>query len=869
MLNRVISYYKSCYEADFRTVSLLNFFGKKVESSLVFEDPKILLSNEFELELPFDWFQALSKKLVVYAKEKELFCSAYFLAGSTTIFGKKTKIVTPLFLIPAQFTETENSQNLDASFEQRIINPAIFQIFNKDQAAIDLLKSQLSVNNFKITDTNQLIKAFKEFSRETDISQIENFTKLFSKTDLKALLKPSKNQDSFQIVPAFATFVMNKSKGSRGVINELEYLPSEAFYSKPLQEIFTTIEATQSEEQETLSVPIILSKSQRKVLQNAYSYDLSLVIGPPGTGKSFTIAALAVEFMTKGKSVLIASKNNQAGKVIADKIENDFGLKGIPVRAGKSDYKELLQKRLENWLSGMGLKTVSFKEINEVWNEILTKNESISNQEQTIKTISKKEGDRGEFLTDYRGSFFQKIKMYFLDKRVKEELPLWKIVFDLEQNLEYRNDFFKQYIQLRFYNLLNIVLSHSRSEVQRLVKALKARTGVKKEDYFSQIIFSKILKALPIWVTCATDIHKVLPLDRELFDLVIIDEATQCDIASSIPLLQRAKKAVIVGDPKQLRHLSFVSGQQLEDLENKHELNAFDSTKLDYRNSSILDLVSSAIGSQNQVSFLNEHFRSMPDIIDFSNQKFYEGNLHIMTAQPKTLARKHAFLKKVNGKRNKTGYNKIEAESIIDFLNYFFEKEEEKPRTPISIGIVSPFSEQVAFLQKLVSKTFPLEVLQKHQFLIGTPFSFQGEEKDIMLIEKLKNKNLAAQYLHYLDNFKSVENGNDTVGEKDIFMQDVLETIQKTKPDKILVSFPIAGIEIDLVVLKNKKTYCIDLIGHPGTFSEALTLERWRMLERVGLRTFFLPYSQWYFDRRKCQKALIEFLDTEMLLFAD
>jgi len=48
---------------------------------------------------------------------------------------------------------------------------------------------------------------------------------------------------------------------------------------------------------------------------------LTLAIGPPGTGKSFTIAALAVELMSQGKSVLIASKNNQAGNVVADKIE--------------------------------------------------------------------------------------------------------------------------------------------------------------------------------------------------------------------------------------------------------------------------------------------------------------------------------------------------------------------------------------------------------------------------------------------------------------------------------------------------------------------------------------------------------------------
>jgi len=186
----------------------------------------------------------------------------------------------------------------------------------------------------------------------------------------------------------------------------------------------------------------------------------------------------------------------------------------------------------------------------------------------------------------------------------------------------------------------------------------------------------------------------------------------------------------------------------------------------------------------------------------------------------------------------------------------------------------------------MIAKSVSAEVLEKHDFLVGTPFAFQGEEKDIMLIslaldkdshasafqylnkedvfnvcitrartvqyiyasfdyEQLKNTNLAAQYLRQIDNFQPADKISPDDTRKDIFMQDVLETIQKIKPDEVLISFPIAGVEIDLVAL-----------------------ERWRMLERVGLRTFFLPYSQWYFDRRKCQKALLDFLETEMLLVA-
>ncbi|GEM_PF-6533966 len=59
------------------------------------------------------------------------------------------------------------------------------------------------------------------------------------------------------------------------------------------------------------------------------------------------------------------------------------------------------------------------------------------------------------------------------------------------------------------------------------------------------------------------------------------------------------------------------------------------------------------------------------------------------------------------------------------------------------------------------------------------------------------------------------------------------------------------------------QTYCIDLIGFPGVFEEALSLERWRMLERVGLRIFYLPFSKWHYDRALCERTILNFLENK------
>ena len=71
--------------------------------------------------------------------------------------------------------------------------------------------------------------------------------------------------------------------------------------------------------------------------------------------------------------------------------------------------------------------------------------------------------------------------------------------------------------------------------------------------------FAAILELLPCWCVNSLKIADAIPLKQDMFDVAIIDEASQCDIASSLPVLYRAKKAVVIGDNKQLKHISFLA----------------------------------------------------------------------------------------------------------------------------------------------------------------------------------------------------------------------------------------------------------------------------------------------------------------------
>ena len=78
--------------------------------------------------------------------------------------------------------------------------------------------------------------------------------------------------------------------------------------------------------------------------------------------------------------------------------------------------------------------------------------------------------------------------------------------------------------------------------------------------YYS--LFPRVTKILPCWAVTSLSARGRLPFEPGFFDLVVIDEASQCDIASALPLLLRARRAVIIGDPLQLKHVSTVAPQQ-------------------------------------------------------------------------------------------------------------------------------------------------------------------------------------------------------------------------------------------------------------------------------------------------------------------
>ena len=753
MLTNIIQYFHSCYQSDFRAVSLLDFFGSKVERRLLLESSELLSGKLLLYPVPTKWGEEMSKELAVYSKEKTLYCCSFFLLGETTVIGKKQPVCAPLYLHPVELKVKDEVYYLNIDRDHPTINPGIINALPAvESGTYEQLIPALPTGFIGYDQLHEIEIALKQFLPDLDLSRMDDYPDLIPNKALKKLSKSP--EKGFQLVPAMGLGLIKKTVGSRGILNELEAIANAGSFSPPVQKIFgfELEKAPKDFFSPIPNVPVTLSNGQLKTFKSAALHHLSMVVGPPGTGKSFTIAALAVNLLSQGKSVLVASKNMQAVNVIADKIEREFQLYGIVVRASKEDYKELLQKRIYNLLKGIGVKSVN-KDRLKVQHKLIGKlNLEIEKLYKSIVDRETKEMERGHFLDRYSEGWLENVRLYFLKRQLKKEAPIWQLLVNLEQKQIRRKATLQEYITNHFHAAVFKTLQESRKEFQVLHKALRARSGNRKEQFFDETDFRKILQAFPIWVTNTADVNKVLPLYEGLFDLVILDEATQCDIASSLPLLQRARKAVIVGDPKQLRHLSFLSGHQQNILIHKHQLQEIEKDLLDYRNVSLLDLCSLSIKGQNQVSFLDEHFRSMPDIINFSNQKFYDDQLHVMTSCPASLQKKHVFLHHIDGKLYKGGYNKIEATEVLKQVQQIIEEEAGMDASLCqSIGILSPFRGQVDYLRKKVAQLPSIENFHRHRLLIGTPYDFQGEERDIMFLTFALDNDTHAASFNYIN----------------------------------------------------------------------------------------------------------------------
>jgi len=244
---------------------------------------------------------------------------------------------------------------------------------------------------------------------------------------------------------------------------------------------------------------------------------------------------------------------------------------------------------------------------------------------------------------------------------------------------------------------------------------------------------------LPVWVVTNLSVRNALPLEPALFDLVIVDEASQCDIPSALPLLFRARRALIIGDPRQLRHISTLSPSEEESLAAQHGVGDLVET-WSYNQRSLYALAEgNLIQRGGRPLFLAEHYRSHPEIIEFSNRAFYQGQLILRTPLEKLRARLEGerlgvFWHDVSGtvpRSSRSAVNEIELRAVVDLLDGWA-RTGFLLRDGLGFGIVTPFRLQMERLEEAIRER-PWWDRVKGRLTVGTAHRFQGDERDVMV----------------------------------------------------------------------------------------------------------------------------------------
>jgi very-short-patch-repair endonuclease len=251
-----------------------------------------------------------------------------------------------------------------------------------------------------------------------------------------------------------------------------------------------------------------------------------------------------------------------------------------------------------------------------------------------------------------------------------------------------------------------------------------------------------ILEAIPAWIMSLEDVARLTPMEAQLFDVVIIDEASQCTIPQGLPALLRGSSAVVFGDKKQLNPhaLNFYPPAANLKARQDYDIDRIDQARLfDVKENSLLDLCK----ARAQVSYtLNEHFRCQPEIIDYCRQTFYSADpndegFRVMTENRKspldfpTVSTCHVEIDPEA--EQGVSHNAPEAEALYTDLKKLVKRLGESTATSsMDIGILSPSRKQVSYLQSLLYEYLAPGEVQQHRIAIATFDEFQGNERDII-----------------------------------------------------------------------------------------------------------------------------------------
>lgn len=521
----------------------------------------------------------------------------------------------------------------------------------------------------------------------------------------------------------------------------------------------------------TFIYPFSFNISQRRAINNALKSDISIIEGPPGTGKTQTILNIIANAVMRGESVAVVSKNNSATDNIYEKLKK-YGVEFIVARLGSASNKNKF----------LAEQTVQLPDMPK-WNErpnkasmaemIAELNEKLRLKNRLSRLLVEENAlmkEKIHFDDYYKTLTFDSPMPIFADEISAKQILVFSTEYEYLLSRKPKIGFFKKIalrMRYRFKKTdfigkeCKIISAYCQNLFyERRLREIRAqRIAIEKQlEYFdfdrkmqeyvemSMEIFryalydkykgrnrrvyaiedlwrnaEEFISDYPVILSTTYSLRSSLS-SKICYDYVIVDEASQVDLVTGALALSCAKKTVIVGDLKQLPNV--VDREQkaiTENIYSRYDLRS----AYRFPDHSLLSTMIELFPDAPRV-LLKEHYRCHPEIIGFCNQMFYNNELVILTNshtsfQPMTVYRT------VAGNVARGHINKRQIDVIMN---------EVIPQQKLniadgSIGIVTPYRDQAELLQEMFRDT---------SVVSDTVDKFQGQECDVMIFSTVDNQ---------------------------------------------------------------------------------------------------------------------------------
>jgi hypothetical protein len=658
--------------------------------------------------------------------------------------------------------------------------------------------------------------------------------------------------------------------------------------------------------------PLPLSAAQRAVLTAARTERVTVVSGPPGCGKTHALTALALDAVARGESVLLATRSRYAAEVIGGMLRRAAG--PTPVLFGDTELRRAIADELAGGLPdshGEDVLRRRERALAEAVNGVRMAERAVAAalaDESAAQRARAAAGlaylhrvsapvlvdDRIDLVTVQRALASAVRDRRWPAARWRTDRAVRRLrslvgaepdtpVSDIEAALAAARDR-RAALRLEIAggtsldelrrlladadaaarraagSWLDAVMSagdrrsrRSRRAVAELASALRAGRATRRR-LLAGIGGPELTRALPLWVGTLGDVEDLLPPVAGLFDVLVVDEASHVDQPLAAPALVRARRAVVAGDPRQLRHVSFVSASQVAAAVAAEGADAL-AGLLDVPRMSLFDLAAAATS----VHWLEEHHRCAPHLIGFAARRFYPDRLALLTTHPSIADKDCIDVVRVAGRRDADGVNRAEVSASVDHLRRRVDA------GVASIGVLSPFRAQADAVERAVLAEFTVEEITRAGLRVGTVHSFQGSECDELVItfalsdadpaaswRFVNDPNLMAvlttrarravhvvtsaaappglvgAYLRHAD-----EPPTETLGEPapDEWTAALADELRRAG-ERVRTGYPVGRWRLDLVVGDEKGALALETRPHPDGVQAHLA--RWRTLDGAG-----------------------------------